>query len=144
MIRIGTRLAGSFALAVVTLSAVSAELPDPTRPPAQQRVAAPASAPSAAAEAPVLQSVLTGPGRKASAIISGRLIEPGGTTHGMRLVQVTETSAVLRGPHGTLTLALTPGADKRAAAATLPPPLRTADAAGREQISRPPLIAEPK
>jgi len=134
-------IATTLALAVLACAARAAELPDPTRPPAQQRVAASASAPVAAPAGPVLQSVLTGPGRKGSAIISGRLVEPGGTTHGMRLVQVTETSAVLRGPRGTLTLALTPGADKRAAAAVALP-LRTAEA-GSHDTSRP-VIAEPK
>ena len=142
VIRVRAAVATTIALAVLACAARAAELPDPTRPPALQRIAASASAPAAAPEGPVLQSVLTGPGRKASAIISGRLIEPGGTTHGMRLVQVTETGAVLRGPRGTVTLALTPGADKRAATA-IAAPLRTAAAAGHD-APQSPVIAEPK
>jgi hypothetical protein len=91
----------------------------------------------------VLQSVLTGPGRAPSAIISGQLVEPGGAIQGMRLVRVDETSAVLRGPRGPVTLALTPGAEKRAAATAAKPALRTADAAANAQ-SRRPSHAEPQ
>ena len=136
-------LACAVVLCAGTTPAFAADLPDPTRPPQRQRAATAASAPSAEPDAPVLQSVLTGSGRTPSAIISGRLVSAGDTTHGMRLVRVHETGAVLRGPRGTVTLALTPGAEKRAAATTADAPVRTADAAtGRG--SKPPFPAEPK
>ncbi|MGZ8259332.1 MAG: hypothetical protein ACXWUL_02135 [Caldimonas sp.] len=124
-------------------TAVAGELPDPTRPPQRQSAAAPTGAPTPAPDTPVLQSVLIGPGRAPSAIISGRLVAPGEATHGMRLVRVTETAAVLSGPRGTVTLALTPGAEKRAAAAPAVAPVRTADAAPIAAKRRS-FLAEPK
>ena len=131
------------ALLAAATTALAGELPDPTRPPQRQRAAAASSAPMPTAETPVLQSVLIGPGRSPSAIISGRLVAPGDATHGLRLVRVTETGAVLSGPRGTVTLALTPGAEKRAAAAPAFAPLRTADAAPIAATRRP-FLAEPK
>lgn len=114
----------AFIVAAGTLLALSnialaAELRDPTQPPAA--AARPvASLPGVAAPAPaplVLQSVLTGPGRRASVIINGRVVELGEAFDHLRLMQVTESRATLTGPRGSTVLALTPGADKQLAAA---------------------------
>ena len=119
-------------------SALAADLRDPTQPPAMALrpvasltgIAAPVSAPL------VLQSVLTGPGRRASVIINGRVVELGEAFDQMRLTQVTDSRATLSGPRGSTVLALTPGADKQLAAApaaqTVDSPLR---AAGPSSIS---------
>jgi len=103
-------LAGVMALVA---GAVAGELPDPTRPPASLRPASASSTPSvAAATALVLQSVLIGEGRKPTAIINGRVVELGDSLDGQRLVRVFEGGAVLAGPTGPMTLALTPDSEK--------------------------------
>jgi hypothetical protein len=108
-------LAGAISLGAV---AVAGDLPDPTRPPASLRPAATTGAPDApAAPALVLQSVLTGEGRKPTAIINGRIVELGDSLDGLRLVRVFDGGALLAGPSGPTTLALTPGAEKVSAAA---------------------------
>ena len=108
--------------------AVAAELPDPTRPPASLRgqVMFTPSAASTQPAVPVLQSVITGEGRKPAAIISGRLVQLGESFNGMKLTQLTSNGAVLTGPQGGATLPLTPASDKQLAVAT--PPLRTGPA----------------
>ncbi len=103
-------VAGALALAA---GAVAGELPDPTRPPASLRPAASSSAPYVAtAPALVLQSVLIGEGRKPSAIINGRVVELGDSLDGQRLVRVFDGGALLAGPNGPMTLALTPDSEK--------------------------------
>jgi hypothetical protein len=107
-------LAGALALAA---GAVAGELPDPTRPPASLRPASAAAALYvAAAPALVLQSVLIGEGRKPTAIINGRVVELGDSLDGQRLVRVFDGGALLAGPNGPTTLALTPDSEKVAAA----------------------------
>ena len=119
----GARAFASLAVVVIaTLAAApafgAAELPDPTRPPTALRRAPGAPAPTVAIKpnAPVLQSVMTGEGRKPSVIINGRSLELGESFDDMKLTRVSETGAVLTGSRGTTTLALTPGADKSFAA----------------------------
>jgi MSHA biogenesis protein MshK len=108
-------MVGAIALTAV---AVAGELPDPTRPPAALRPASTSASPSmAAAPVLVLQSVLIGEGRKPMAIINGRVVEQGDSLDGLRLVRVFDGGALLAGPNGTKTLALTPDSEKVAAAA---------------------------
>jgi hypothetical protein len=108
-------LAGAMALAA---GAVAGELPDPTRPPASLRPASAAAASYVvAAPALVLQSVLIGEGRKPTAIINGRVVAIGDSLDGQRLVRVFDGGALLAGPNGPTTLALTPDSEKVAAAA---------------------------
>lgn len=104
--------AGSVALFTGLSSPAHAEsLPDPTRPPAS--VLSPSSAASAPVDGLQLQSVLLGAGRTPAAVISGEVVLQGGLVRDARLVRVTEHSAVLRGPQGEMTLALTPSATKQ-------------------------------
>ncbi len=101
--------------------ALAIELRDPTQPPAAASRPL-ASLPGMVAPAPaplVLQSVLTGSGRRASVIINGRVVELGEAFDQMRLMQVTESRATLTGPRGSTVLALTPGADKQLAATSV-------------------------
>lgn len=96
------------AMLLGTAAAARADLPDPTRPPA--RFAAPEAA--AAAEGPVLQSVLLPRQGRASAVIDGRRVSVGEQFDGARLTQVSESEAVLVGPAGRRVLRLTPAARK--------------------------------
>jgi hypothetical protein len=116
-------LLGARALAVAVVAASAAlaswpaaaagELPDPTRPPLALRRTTTGPGPIALKPAPpVLQSVMTGAGRRPSVIISGRTLELGDSFDDMKLTKVSETGAVLSGSRGTTTLALTPGSDK--------------------------------
>ena len=112
-------LIAAVALFALASSALAADLRDPTRPPATAPRPV-ASLPGMTAPAPaplVLQSVLTGSGRRASVIINGRVVELGDAFDQMRLMQVTDSRATLTGPRGSTVLALTPGADKQLAAA---------------------------
>ena len=106
------------ALAALPLFAQANTLRDPTRPPeAMINGAAEAPAPAGALQ---LQSVLLGAGRRPAAVISGELVLLGGRVGDTRLVRVTERSAVLQGPNGLTTLALTPDATKQGAMPPLP------------------------
>lgn len=96
------------AMLLGTAAAARADLPDPTRPPA--RFAAPEAA--AAAEGPVLQSVLLPRQGRASAVIDGQRVGVGERYDGARLTRVTESEAVLVGPAGRRVLQLTPAARK--------------------------------
>ena len=100
----------ALALAALSSLAHGNELPDPTRPPAAM-LAAPAAAASAPADALQLQSVLLGKGRRPAAVISGQLVLLGGQLGDTKLVRVTERGAVLKGPLGETSLALTPPAN---------------------------------
>jgi hypothetical protein len=98
---------------------VAGELPDPTRPPAALRPASTSAAPAMpAAPTLVLQSVLIGEGRKPTAIINGRVVELGDSFDGLKLVRVFDSGALLAGPGGATTLALTPGSEKVALTAS--------------------------
>ncbi len=121
-------LARACALATLAFASTgrAGDLPDPTRPPATQRQAAPSVAGAPAAAAPVLQSVLTGEGRTPVAVISGRMVVLGQSFDDMRLTRVTESTAQLIGPRGPTLLALTPDAGKVAALASPAPLLATA------------------
>lgn len=99
----------ALALAAVSSLAQGDGLPDPTRPPAAM-LAAPAAAASAPTDALQLQSVLLGKGRRPAAVISGQLVLLGGQLGDTKLVRVTERGAVLKGPLGETSLALTPSA----------------------------------
>lgn len=103
------RLAGLTACWVaLASSALGADLPDPTRPP--PALTAPAG--EAAPAAPVLQSVLLSPTRRA-AIISGQTVVLGGTYQGARLIRITESEAVLRDGGKVQTLKLYPDLHKQ-------------------------------
>ncbi len=97
-------------LATASWPARAEDLPDPTRPPVAQRRTPTGEAPKATA--PVLQSIITGAGRKPAVIISGHALQLGESFENMKLVRVTELGATLSGPHGSTTLALTPNSDK--------------------------------
>lgn len=130
------RLLAALALfaAMPASTALAAELPDPTRPPATRRASpSAAAAPALVAATPVLQSVLIGDGRKPSAIISGRMLTLGDPFDDMRLTGVTEAGALLSGPHGPTALTLTPNSAKQVALAT--PAERLAPATPTKQLA---------
>lgn len=83
-------------------------LPDPTRPPAWENAGA------AGEGAPVLQSVMISPKRRA-ALISGQVVELGGRFGDARLVAVNENGVVLRSDAGSEELKLFPAVQKRPA-----------------------------
>lgn len=83
---------------------------DPTRPPASLGLAQEGI--SAAASAPVLQSVLISPGRMV-AIISGKTVSIGEKFGEARVVKITETEVQLRDGTNVQTLKLFPGIEKR-------------------------------
>jgi hypothetical protein len=93
--------------------AQDAGLPDPTRPPAALLPAAGEPA-VAAAEAPLLQSVIISDGRR-GAIISGQYVALGGRVGEARLTKVEPAGVVLRGPGGELSLPLFPDVRKQPA-----------------------------
>jgi len=76
-------------------------LPDPTLPPPAWRSAASAAAPSAATAAPArpqLQGLRLGP--RPSALIDGRLLQPGQRLNGYLLLRIDAEAAVLRDAEG--------------------------------------------
>jgi len=105
------------AMAVLVLGAAAPAageeaMTDPTRPASLPE---PAAAAGAAAQGPVLQSVLISPERRL-AVIDGRTVPLGGRFGSATLIGVTETGVVLKDESGTRRLPLLPGVDKRAAA----------------------------
>jgi MSHA biogenesis protein MshK len=94
------------------------QLRDPTRPPNF------AAARPEAAEAPsdlVLQTVLVSPERR-NATVNGRLVRVGDTVSGMRVIEIRESTVVLRGPGEQRTLSLFPAVEKRSGAGHLQSP----------------------
>ena len=84
-------------------------LSDPTRPPG---AVSPAEADDGQPRAPVLQSVIITPNRRA-AIINGERIELGGVYGDARVSRITETEVVLRSAGRTEVLKMYPNIDKR-------------------------------
>lgn len=105
---------------VLPVGASADDLPDPTRPPAA------IMAPAAEGLGPVeeastgLQSIIISSKRRA-AIIDGETVELGGRHGDARLVEVNESSVVLKGPQGKEVLTLFPGVKIRNAAKEKPP-----------------------
>ena len=96
-------LAGACVLCV----SVHAQVPlDPTRPPAS--MLAERLVDRAPHQAPQLQSVLLGHGRRPAAVINGELVMVGDRIAAGRLVRLDERRAVIQGTEGETTLFLTP------------------------------------
>ena len=108
-------------LALTALPVAAQTLPDPTRPPmtAPESTGAAGAAGTEAAvvTGPVLQSVILRPGAKPVALIGGEWVTLGGTYAGAKLIKVTDSAVVLKGPNGTETLKMTPAAAKATAPA---------------------------
>lgn len=108
------------ALAAAPLAAQA--LPDPTRPPLtatdMSGAAGSAGADAALASGPVLQSVILRRGAKPAALIGGEWVTLGGTYAGAKLIKVTDSAVVLKGPSGSETLKMTPAAAKAITPAT--------------------------
>lgn len=105
--------AGTFLLAAgAAFQPLAQGLPDPTRPPAA--LAAGEAENARAREAPVLQSVLVSPGRRA-ALISGTWVSLGGRYGDARVVAIDEAAVTLQGPEGRRELRLFPEVEKRIA-----------------------------
>jgi MSHA biogenesis protein MshK len=103
------KLSGVPALAVLLwAAAVGAQMmADPTRPPR----AVPVERTSEQTRAPVLQSVIITPERRA-AIINGERVELGAVYGDARVARITETEVVLRSADRTEVLKLYPNVDK--------------------------------
>lgn len=93
-------------------TALAQPVADPTRPPSFVEAG---SGPAGTALTPAspLQSIILRPGAKPRALLSGEWIELGQEYNGARLVKVTDSSVILKGPGGTETLFLTPDAEKK-------------------------------
>lgn len=87
-------------------------LPDPTRPP-KAYGGEMAAGEAAADSVPQLQSVLLPREGRPLAVIDGQVVRIGDQVAGGRLVRLTETEAVIKGPEGTRRLQLTPEAEIR-------------------------------
>ena len=84
-------------------------LPDPTRPP--QFVAPTATA--AEALSPQLHSVVVPAHGKPMAMVGGVPVSVGDKVGDAKVVRISETEVVLRGPEGEQVLRMTPGVDKQ-------------------------------
>lgn len=79
-------------------------LPDPTLPPPQARASAPSSAgaasdaQAAATALPQLQGIR--PGAQPTALLNGRLVRPGQTVNGWRVLRIEPEAVVLRDAQG--------------------------------------------
>lgn len=91
-----------------SVPAVSATLPDPTRPPANlgSNVVLPATS------GPVLQSVLIAAHRRV-AVIGGQTVQVGEKVGESKVVRIAEGEVELRSTSGTQVLKLFPGIEKR-------------------------------
>lgn len=97
---------------------------DPTRPPSSAGAPPPASVASGAAAAsagvsgdgePVLQSVFLPKGGRPSALISGQKMVLGDKLGEARIVRISETEVLLRGPGGERHLYLNPAVSMKPA-----------------------------
>lgn len=88
-----------------------AQLPDPTRP--ADVPAAPALGPGTApAIASGIQTVILRPGGKSVAVINGQHLEVGARVGDKRVVKISESEVVLKGPSGREIIKLTPDIEK--------------------------------
>jgi len=93
-----------------------AQLPDPTRPPADVIAPVPVEGEGEAAAQEAgsgLQSVILRKVGRPAALINGQVVELGSKLGDARLVRVEEDFVVLVGPQGRETLRLTPEVDKK-------------------------------
>lgn len=98
-----------FALCSASVSAQA--LTDPTQPPAGW---GPGESPNGAPPAPArLQMIVHSPGAKPWALFDGRRVDIGDQVDGARLVHLTETEALFKGPDGTRRLSLAPGVSRQ-------------------------------
>ncbi len=96
----------SAAFCAVHAAAFAQTLPDPTRPPAE--ISAPVAGLAAPPKDSGLQSVIISPTRRA-AIINGQTVELGALLGDARLVEISESVAILERAQGRQVLALFPG-----------------------------------
>ncbi len=117
---------------VLPAYALAEDLPDPTRPPAA--IMAPSVPGTVEDESSTgLQSIIISRHRRA-AIIDGETVELGGKHGDARLIEVTESSVVLKGAQGRQVLTLFPGVKMISKENTkAKPPV----AAGKAQPSKP-------
>lgn len=88
-----------------------AQLPDPTRPadiPAAP-VLGPGTAPSTASG---IQTVILRPGGKSVAVVNGQHLEVGARVGDKRVVKISESEVVFKGPSGREVIKLTPDIEK--------------------------------
>ncbi|BBI98655.1 hypothetical protein FGKAn22_03480 [Ferrigenium kumadai] len=91
---------------MLPICALAEELPDPTRPPVA--ILAPSATGAIEAPATGLQSVIIS-GHRRAAIIDGETVELGRKHGDARLIEVNESSVVLKGSQGRQVLTLFPG-----------------------------------
>lgn len=106
-------------------------LPDPTRPPAETSAPQAQAAPKEGG----LQSVFISPARRA-AIINGETIELGGRLGDSTLVEINESSVVLKGPEGLRAVPLFPGV-ALTGKSTAPPVQKSTKRTGKNKRPRP-------
>lgn len=100
-----------------------AQLSDPTRP--ADIPAAPALGPGTAAPtASGIQTVILRPGGKSVAVINGQHLEVGATVGDKRVVKISESEVVLKGPSGREVIKLTPEIEKTPVKKTVEPKRR--------------------
>lgn len=99
-------------LCALCCAGVSAQaLPDPTQPPTGW---GPGESPDSALLAPArLQMIVHSPGTKPWALLDGRRVDIGDVVDGARLVRLTDTEALFKGPDGTRRLSLAPGVSRQ-------------------------------
>lgn len=96
---------------ILGAGAALAQVPDPTRPPDAE---AAGSAAAAAADSGV-QTVILRRGGKSAAVIDGQYVEIGGKVGDKRVLKISESEVVLKGPGGREVLKVTPAVDKKSA-----------------------------
>lgn len=87
-----------------------AQLPDPTRPPAQMMTSE-----SGAAAAPVesgMQTVIVRRKGKSGAVINGQYVEVGGKLGDKRVIRISESEVIVQGEGGREVIRLIPSIEK--------------------------------
>lgn len=107
------KILSSAMLLLAWSTAASAQLADPTRPPAGMNVPGEAGSGVVLPAFSGLQSVIMRKTGKPAALINGEIVELGGKVGEARLVKVSEDAVVLKGPGGEETLRLTPAVEKK-------------------------------
>jgi MSHA biogenesis protein MshK len=103
-------------LAALACAPVAAQVPDPTRPPGAQL--APIGAGAGVDNGVIdtergVQAVLVQPDAKqSSAIVNGQLVKVGGMVGDKRVLKITESEVVLKGPAGREVMKLIPTIEK--------------------------------
>lgn len=106
------RMPGFVVVLLLATSSVLAQVPDPTRPPAQMMTPEMDGSVAAVPADAGMQTVIVRRRGKSGAVINGQYVELGGKLGDKRVIRITESEVVLKGEGGREVIRLIPSIEK--------------------------------